>query len=67
MVKVRIYSEFSFKTDIQLKDVDKQTRDYDIQRHRKEIHDYLQQKLGAAFGGAEDLTLHYLEFDVVKD
>jgi len=67
MVKVRIYSEFSFKAEIQLKDVNVTTRDYDVQRHRKEVHDYLQKRLSSAFSDAEDLTLHYVEFSVAAE
>lgn len=67
MVKMRIYSEFSFKADMQLKDVDARTRDYDVQRHKAEVQDYLQKRLAAAFPDAKDLTLHYLEFSPAQE
>ena len=64
MVKVRIYTEISFKVDMDLEGVDTGTRDYDVQQHRAEVHDYLSRKLASAFGDAEDLRLHYFEFSI---
>lgn len=66
MIKVRVYSEFSLKVGMELEGVDEHTRDYDVQRHKKEVHDYLQSRLSAAFGDASDLTLHYFEFSLAR-
>jgi len=67
MVKMRIYSEISLKTDLPLKGVDALTRDYDVQRHRKEVYDYLQEKLAAAFADTQDLKVHYFEFSIAQE
>lgn len=67
MVKVRIYSEVSFKVEMDLKGVDYKTRDYDVQRHRKVIYDFLQERLKSAFGDAEDLSLHYFEYSLAPE
>jgi hypothetical protein len=61
---MRIYSEISFKVDMDLAGVDEHTRDYDVQRHKKEIYDFLQKRLASTFGDARDMTIHYLEFCV---
>ncbi len=66
MVKLRIYSEVSFKVDVEMKGVESDSRDYDVQQHRKEIYDYLQKKLDAAFSEAQDLKLHYFSFSLAK-
>jgi hypothetical protein len=62
MATLRIYSEVSFKVDMDLSGVTAETRDYDVQQHRKEIYDYLQKKFSAAFGDARDLKIHFFEF-----
>lgn len=67
MAKMRIYSEISFKADLPLKGVDAGTRDFDVQRHRKEVLDYLQGRLAAALKDAKDLTVHYFEFSVAGE
>ena len=67
MAKLRIYSEFSLKADLPLGGVDAHTRDYDVQRHRKEVYDYLQERLERAFADAQDLKVHYAEFSVADD
>lgn len=67
MAKLRIYSEFSLKADLPLGGVDTHTRDYDVQRHRKEVYDYLHERLSKAFADAEDLNMHYFEFSVAGD
>ncbi len=67
MAKLRIYSEISLKADLPLGGVDAQTRDYDVQRHRKEVYDYLHERLAKAFADAQDLTMHYVEFSVAND
>ena len=67
MVKVRIYSEVSFEVDMDIEGINTDSRDYDVQQHRKEIYDYLKDKLDAAFGDSQDLTLHYFEFSLAKD
>jgi hypothetical protein len=67
MVKVRIYSEVSFEVDMDIEGINADSRDYDVQQHRKEIYDYLKDKLDAAFGDSQDLTLHYFEFSLAKD
>jgi hypothetical protein len=67
MAKLRIYSEFSLKADLPLGGVDAKTRDYDVQRHRQEVHDYIQKKLEGAFADAEDLKMHYFEFSIAGD
>ncbi len=67
MAKIRIYSEISLKTDLLLKGVDTQTRDYDVQRHRKEVYDYLQERLAKAFDDVQNLTVHYFEFSIAQD
>ncbi|MCX6339449.1 MAG: hypothetical protein NTX71_05970 [Candidatus Aureabacteria bacterium] len=67
MVKMRIYSEISLKANVPLKDVDARTRDYDVQRHKKEVYDYLQERLAKAFADAHDLTVHYFEFSVAQE
>jgi hypothetical protein len=35
-----------------------------VQRHKKEIYDFLQKRLASTFGDARDMTIHYLEFCV---
>jgi len=67
MVKMRIYSEISLKAELHLKGVDNLTRDYDVQRHRKEVYDYLHEKLAAAFAGTQDLKVHYFEFSIAQE
>lgn len=67
MAKLRIYSEFSLKADLPLGGVDTQTRDYDVQRHRQEVYDYIHERLSNAFADAEDLKMHYFEFSVAGD
>jgi len=67
MVKMRIYSEISLKVDLPLNGVDALTRDYDVQRHRKEVYDYLQEKLAAAFTDTQDLKVHYFEFSIAHE
>lgn len=67
MVRIRIFSEVSLEAAMDLEGVDSRTRDYDVQQHRKEIHDYLQKRLSAAFGDADNLKLHYFEFSVAGD
>lgn len=67
MVTMRIYSEVSLEAELPLKGVDALTRDYDVQRHKKEVHDYLQERLTKAFADAHDLTVHYFEFSVAHE
>jgi hypothetical protein len=67
MAKMRIYSEISFKADLKLEGVDARTPDFDVQRHRKEVLDYLKERLGAAFKDSRDLTVHYFEFSVADE
>ncbi|MEI6632445.1 MAG: hypothetical protein WCP22_01365 [Chlamydiota bacterium] len=67
MAKLRIYSEISLKADLPLEGVDARTRDFDVQRHRKEVLDYLQERLAAAFKDSRDLTVHYFEFSVADE
>jgi hypothetical protein len=64
---MRIYSEISLKAELHLKGVDNLTRDYDVQRHRKEVHDYLQERLAKAFSDVQNLTVHYFEFSIAQD
>jgi hypothetical protein len=67
MAKLRIYSEFSMKADLPLGGVDAHTRDYDVQRHRQEVYDYLHERLAKAFADTRDLKMHYFEFSVAED
>jgi hypothetical protein len=67
MATLRIYSEVSLKADLPLEGVDARTRDFDVQRRRKEVLDYLRERLAAAFNDSRDLTVHYFEFSVVGD
>ena len=67
MAMLRIYSEVSFKADLPLEGVDERTRDFDVQRRRKEVLDYLQKRLAAAFSDSRDLTVHYFGFSVIND
>lgn len=67
MAKLRIYSEISLKADLPLGGVDMQTRDYDVQRHRQEVYDYLHERLSRAFADAQDLKMHYFEFSIAND
>lgn len=67
MAKLRVYSEVSFEADLPMENVDARTPDYDVQRHRKEVLDYLQERLAAAFKDSRDLKVHYFEFSVVNE
>lgn len=67
MAKLRIYAEISLKSDLRIEGVDSKTRDFDVQRHRKEVLDYLRERLAAAFKDSRDLTVHYFEFSVADE
>jgi hypothetical protein len=67
MAKMRLYSEISFKADLPLPGVDASTRDFDVQRHRKEVLDYLQGRLAAALKDAQEIKVHYFEFSLAGE
>lgn len=62
MAKVRIQMapEIEFKMEIEVPEVDTETRDYDVQQHKVEVYAEFERRLKAAF--PEGFRVHTFEF-----
>lgn len=49
MVRIQLAPEIEFKMDIELKEVDEGTRDYDVQQYKQEILEAFNERLKKAF------------------
>ena len=59
-VRVQMAPEIEFKMEIEVEGVDPDSRDYDVQQHKQEIHEEFMRRLNKAF--PEGLKVHTFEF-----
>jgi len=52
--------EIEFKMEIEVEGVDTDSRDYNVQQHKSEVHEEFMRRLNAAF--PEGLKVHSFEF-----
>jgi hypothetical protein len=52
--------EIEFKMDLEIDDIDADTRDYDVQQHKTEVYEEFERRLNAAF--PEGYKMHTFEF-----
>ena len=60
MIRVQIAPDIEFKMEIDLGDVDVESRDYDIQQHKAAVYEEFKTRLEKAF--PEGFKLHTFEF-----
>lgn len=60
MIRIQLAPDIEFKMDIELKDVDEKTRDYDVQQYKKQILAEFNERLKKAF--PEGYKMHSVEF-----
>lgn len=60
MIRIQLAPEIEFKMDIELADIDKGTRDYDVQQYKKQILAAFTERLEKAF--PEGFKMHSVEF-----
>ncbi len=59
-VRIQMAPEIEFKMELEVPDVDTDTRDYDVQQHKKEVYAEFERRLNAAF--PEGYRMHTFEF-----
>lgn len=59
-VRIQLAPEIELKMDLEIADVDANTRDYDVQQHKSAVYAEFERRLKAAF--PEGLRIHTLEF-----
>ena len=59
-VRVQMAPEIEFKMEIEVEGVDTDSRDYNVQQHKSEVHEEFMRRLNAAF--PEGLKVHSFEF-----
>jgi hypothetical protein len=59
-VRVQMAPEIEFKMEIEVEGVDTNSRDYNVQQHKSEIHEEFMRRLNKAF--PEGLRVHTFEF-----
>jgi hypothetical protein len=59
-VRIQLVPEIEFKMDLDVSEVDADTRDYDVQQHKTEIYAEFERRLKAAF--PEGYRMHTFEF-----
>ena len=60
MIRIQLAPEVEFKMEIDIPGVDPNTRDYDVQQHKKEVYAEFKRRLEQAF--PEGFKLHSLEY-----
>jgi hypothetical protein len=60
MTRVQISPEVEFKLELELGDIDVNSRDYDLQQHKSEVYEAFAQRLRKAF--PEGFKIHSFEF-----
>ena len=60
MIHLQIAPDVEFKLDLDLKDVDENSRDYDIQQHKAEVYAEFERRLKQAF--PEGFNIDSFEF-----
>lgn len=64
MTHIQIAPDVEFKIDIQLDDVNENTRDYDVQQHKAEVYKMFEERLKRAF--PEGFKINTFEFGLDK-
>lgn len=59
-VRVQIAPEIEFKMEMDVRGIDADTRDYDVQQHKAEVYEEFQRRLQAAF--PEGFRMYTFEF-----
>jgi hypothetical protein len=59
-VRVQMAPEIEFKMEIEVEGVDTNSRDYNVQQHKQEVHEEFMRRLNKAF--PEGLKVHTFEF-----
>ena len=60
MTRVQISPEVEFKLELDLGDIDQDSRDYDVQQHKAEVYEAFEARLRQAF--PEGFKIHSFEF-----
>jgi len=60
MARIQIAPEIEFKMELDLGDVEKDTRDYDVQQFKKQVYAEFEKRLKQAF--PEGIKIHTFEF-----
>ena len=59
-IKVQMAPDIEFKMELELADIDTNTRDYDVQQHKHDIYAEFERRLKQAF--PEGFKMHTFEF-----
>ena len=65
MTHIQIAPDVEFKLDIQLNDIDENSRDYDVQQHKAEVYRDFEERLKQAF--PEGFKINTFEFGLDKN
>ena len=60
MARIQLAPEVEFKMELDLGDVEKDTRDYDVQQFKKQVYAEFEKRLKQAF--PEGIKIHSIEF-----
>lgn len=66
MEKYRIYAEVSFKLGLELEGVSRETRSFDVRKHKGEIYRLIEERFSKGLSDAEDVKIHYFDFGMVR-
>jgi hypothetical protein len=59
-VRVQMAPEIEFKMEIEVEGVDADSRDYNVQQHKRQVHEEFMRRLNEAF--PEGFRVHTFEF-----
>jgi len=59
-VRVQMAPEIEFKMELEVEGVDTDSRDYNVQQHKREVHEEFMRRLNEAF--PEGFRVHTFEF-----
>jgi len=65
MVRIKIAPDIEFKLDIELEGITMDSRDHDVQQHKKEVYEAFMERIRKGFTEAE-MTVDTFEFGLDK-